>query len=200
MAVAGTDVLRVAVKWRNSTSGDVVNTFSLQVAAIEDGSDASALAAVAEWADDLYTNSGYTSAMADNHTHEDISVFNLSQGVPVGYVGALSALDGGNAQPSLPSTDAPLLVFRTPLPRFVGRKYLPTVGINYVNDGQVSSSLLTLLNAMITKLLNPYEAEGYMTLRYVVTSADLVRIQIPNSGLARIDFADMGKRKRGRGS
>lgn len=201
MATDNNNVLRCASKWRMAGVGDIVNVYDLRVQeAVGVVADADVLEGVRNWFAQVYGFSDLNNLYHASVKHQEISVFNRTEDYPVGFVPRIPALDGIDSAEVAPETLAPLVIFRTPVSRMVGKKFLPPTSLGALDAGLYSAGSLSAMRDFADVVMVAQEAEADFFLQYVVTGVNPAPSYAPTSYAVRDVPAVLRRRKRGIGS
>lgn len=201
MATNLLDVIRVAVKWRNQYSGDVVNVFDFQLAgSVFPLTDGEVIDDVRNMIDTIYGDSDMIQSMHAANKHEEIAIFSVSNDYPIGYTGRVSTLDGVDAADTLPTGVAQLVIFRTAVSRRVGKKYLPPYSVGAMTADEFDVSYNIRAQNWAEQLMVPFTALSGALYRYVVLSSVTLTPTIPTSYAVRSIPAYQRRRREGRGA
>jgi len=94
MTVSMGDKLRIAARLNNSEHGDCTNVFHVQFEGAAPVADTVAVDACAAWMEEVY--GPIKNNIVDNYDFEDINVFNVTQGRPLGVVAWPTFVKGGD--------------------------------------------------------------------------------------------------------
>lgn len=169
MANNNLDVINIAVHWRNSNAGDILNVYDVRLEGVSGTlSDAAVQSGVEEWLTSLYVDSDLVDAMADSNSHRAFYLYNITQGVPMLDGGRVAALDGNGSGADLPVGVAALVVARTAITRRIGRKYLPPFTVAQLASSEWTSGTMSILASYANQLPVNYITTGGWEIRYVV--------------------------------
>lgn len=162
MVVGNNNIIRVAIRWLVNAMDEIVNVWHLRVnftSAItpDDLSDS-----IAAWATVQYAP--VKPLIADNVVHYDITMYNETMNLSYTPHGVVSGLTGTNTNTMLPQDDSALIVWRTGVPRRLGRKYLPVFGVNTITEGLWNSTFVTTLNTFAGLAELTYDVDGNIAL------------------------------------
>lgn len=142
------NILRVVPRWLWGGTEEVVNVWHLRVISTGAITDADMSTAVNEWLEAAYAI--VNDRMSNYNVHYDTQITNLTVGYSFTPLAANTNLNGLDTTDILPSTDCPLVVWRTGVSRRLGRKYLPPTTKTQLASGRWVAGMMTDLNALGT--------------------------------------------------
>jgi hypothetical protein len=200
MTVQDGDIIRVAARMTIQGRGDVVNVYHIRYDLTGPINDNVAGDAAVEYMEALYTV--IRPAIVNEQTFEDISLFNVTQGVPIGVFPWATLVAGGDtSQDALPSQVAALVRLTTGYSRNWARKFLGTF-TDLFNDasGHVSSTLLGYLASYATLLIAPHTYTVDVSLAPVVYNTQLSSYVGLTAAVIKNVWSTIRTRREGRGS
>jgi len=201
MPIAAQDILRVAARMTIQGRGDVVNVYHLRVfpLAVGDG-DTEIIAGVLAWIETLYTAARLE--MVNEQTFEDISIYNVTQGYPVGVFPWPTLVAGAKtSEDALPSQLAALVRFTTGYSRNWARKFLGTFTEAAVDtSGHVATTALTNLANYAGAVLTEYITANTSYLTAVVFNKAIADYVVLTEAVIHNVWSTIRTRREGRGS
>lgn len=147
MPVVDGDILRVSASFKDQFLSDVVNVYHIEVTGVTTGDETAWWDFISGWVEEMYLaiDQHIPSTVVTNA----ISVFNETQGVPLGSQAwpTLTAGTSANTE-ELPAGVAALLVGRTGFSRRVAKKYLPVFTEGSLSDGRWDSAARAAMLSM----------------------------------------------------
>lgn len=197
MTVSNNDVLRLSTVWTVGGSDEQVNVWHVGVTTIP-GSVADLNDDLAEYLTDLYSD--VLTAMVNDLVHTRIEVFNVTDGSPEVWIGAVPALDGQDSGDPLPLGAAMLVYWRTSISRVIGKKYLPTMSEANHTGGVWNAGTILAGDDMGLKFMNPYVSANGTTIRGQVYRPTTNTTTLPITYTTSPIVAYQRRRRPGRGS
>lgn len=126
------DVLRIICKL-SQAANDIQNVFHAKIQSGTAPGGSTLLAAIISALDAAYDNINY--GVADNVSYDTIALYNLTQDEYYGEAAWFTLTNGGGGtNPMLPPQNAPLVLFPTTEPGSQGKKFLPPITDNVIDD------------------------------------------------------------------
>lgn len=198
MTAQNGDVIEVAVIHDNTSSGDQINNYQLQVDVGGPISDSDLLDDISEIFETLYLL--IKTAMDVRNVLREVVVRNKTQGTLVGSTLLGTYTQGSNATGALPQGVAAHIYFKTGIPRVVLAKYLPSFGTSTISiDGRVTTAVQTQVTTFAAALTAPLVA-GANTYQYGHLSPKTLQFELPTVFVVGNVMAYQRRRKEGRGS
>lgn len=146
------DTIRIVCKL-SQAGNDIQNVYHALLGGTVAPSNAALLATVRSWMDDAYSD--IVARIADNVLFDSIWVWNMTQDEFVGEADWLTLTAGGGGTNSMmPPQTAALCLFRTAVPKSLGKKFLPPMSsLQLEDDGSIISTGLTQIGLYAAVLL-----------------------------------------------
>jgi hypothetical protein len=198
LAPAISDIIRVVCKFSQALN-DIQNVYHGKIESGTAPSGSTLASDIADFMDAVYDYIDY--GMADNVYFESVDVYNLTQDE---FYGATAwpglSQGGGTTNPMLPPQCAPLLLFPTATPGHLGKKFLPPVTDNVLDDdGSLASGYVGNMALMGADLLGGM-APGTYTVSWGIYDPDSYGYLPYGSYNARDFVATQRRRYTGKGS
>lgn len=206
MSLALNEVLRVAVRFNNATSGDIVNIHHFKCTA-SDGtiSDSALLSAIEAEMGTLYNN--IVSLLRGDIVPVDVKVDRVSMvggkeivSANVGIAPFTSFTGGTGGTDSLPSACCMVVTGRTSFPKTRARKFLGIPIEGAQADGILSGSALTTIGTYIVEWLTPFVVGSTGSLTACVWRKADSSSRLILTGIARAVVGYQRRRKAGVGN
>jgi len=198
MTVQDGDVLEVAFNHDNTLSGDQSNIYQFKVQTLGPVSDEDILDDLEGLFENLYNI--IKTMINIRNVFRDITVRNVTQDKLVGSTIA-GAYTGGTApDPAVPQGVAPLIYFKTDVPRVILRKFLPSPSeSNMAAGGSIGATYTALMNNFAQYLLGSMIGL-HGSYDYGYLSEKTLAFEYPNIYVVRGTPAYQRRRKPGVGS
>jgi hypothetical protein len=200
MTIQNGDILRVAARMNIQGRGDIVNVFHMRLDSASPWAESTLGAGVGDFLEELYAN--INTYIVNEQAYEDINVFNVTQGVPVGVFAWPTMTTGGDtSQDALPSQVSALVRFTTGYSRNWARKFLGTfTEISNESTGRVAGGLLSALALFAADALTGYVIGGTDQLIMVVFNKALDAYVELEEAVIRNVWSTIRTRREGVGS
>lgn len=200
-SIALADIIRAAVRHKFDGVDDQVNVMHfvmLDAPAAE--TDQQILTDIAETIGDFYAT--FASHMSNLIEPVGIDFYNVTDDGPLGQYPFPGTYGGGTGSgEALPPHDTVLMLFPTAFKRRVGRIYLPTMTEAVQNRGQLTSGLITSLDAAASLFLSAQAGTiTSLAYEYRVYSRSNGTADAPTGWRPSSRVAVQRRRKEGRGS
>lgn len=198
MAPTVGDILRIICRLVQAAN-DVQNVYHGKVESGTPPTGATLASDMASFMDGIYNQINY--GIADNIVYSSVAIYNLTQDEFYGdEPWPTLSIGGGGTNPMLPPQCAPLVLFQTATPGHLGKKFLPPITDNVLDDdGSLTAGYVTntaLLGADIVAGMSP----GTYYVSFGIYSGNPAVYYPFSAAVARDFVATQRRRYTGKGS
>lgn len=197
MTVLGGDTLRVTAVQSFGVAASAMNVYSFRCLGTGPWDDADVMEVVEVHLSSIYNHTNAFTVSLINPV--EIRAFNDTQNAPIATVPWTTWAGGTAAQEPLPYGVAILVLFRTSVPRVLGRKFLPGCGEGNCSGAAFDATVLAGATAYAGNLMTDYTDVGLgLTLQYRIKDK-FGGEHIPSEAVVSLNPAYQRRRRAGRG-
>lgn len=160
------DAVRFGVQWKFAGFDDQVNVLHAALSGTVPADPDLVYEDFTEWL--IYVYEPAVGLMHPQVQHYGVAITNVSQNTVHAPIPAIPALDGMGVGEALPPQVTALCVMATSVPRVQGRVYLPTFDESSNDNGALTGSALSNVNAFGARLRAAFTGTNGTVIRYVV--------------------------------